>query len=158
MKKSIVYLPLLMLVFLAMAPLAHAQSNKKNFGLGVVFGEPTGLSAKLWTSQTNAFDFGLAWSFTNKNSIDMTADYVWNKFNLFDISQGKLPLYYGIGGRLLLGNNAQFGVRIPVGLNYLFAKAPVGIFLEVAPILNLVPSTTFDMSGGIGVRYYFGMK
>jgi hypothetical protein len=28
------------------------------FGLGLIFGEPTGLSAKLWTSKDNALDFG----------------------------------------------------------------------------------------------------
>ncbi len=74
------------------------------------------------------------------------------------VDQGSLPFYYGIGGRLLLGNQAKLGVRIPVGLNYLFANDPIGIFFEVAPVLDLVPSTRFDVNGGIGIRYYFGMK
>ena len=36
-------------------------AQQRKFGLGVIIGEPTGLSAKLWTSSVNAFDFGLGW-------------------------------------------------------------------------------------------------
>src|ERR1041384_2381931 len=36
-----------------------SRAQERAFGLGVIVGEPTGLSAKLWTSSTNAFDFGL---------------------------------------------------------------------------------------------------
>lgn len=34
-------------------------AQERRFGLGVIIGEPTGVSAKLWTSPVNAFDFGL---------------------------------------------------------------------------------------------------
>jgi len=37
-------------------------AQERGFGLGVIIGEPTGISAKLWTSPVNAFDFGLGWS------------------------------------------------------------------------------------------------
>ena len=160
MKKFILNLSLIIIVIFSAVNLASAQSQatKGNFGLGVMFGEPTGLSGKLWTSHTNALDFGLAWSFINDNSITMTSDYLFHQYNLLKVDQGSLPFYYGIGGRLLLGNQAKLGVRIPVGLNYLFANDPIGVFFEVAPVLDLVPSTRFDVNGGIGIRYYFGMK
>ncbi len=35
-------------------------SQNRGFGLGIVLGEPTGLSAKLWTGNSNAFDFAAA--------------------------------------------------------------------------------------------------
>jgi hypothetical protein len=38
----------------------HAQG--RNFGLGLVLGDPTGFTAKYWTSSTTALDFGLGWS------------------------------------------------------------------------------------------------
>jgi hypothetical protein len=46
------------------ACLAHQETvaQDRAFGLGVMIGEPTGVSAKLWTSAANAFDFGLGWS------------------------------------------------------------------------------------------------
>src|SRR5450432_717447 len=38
----------------------------RKFGLGVVIGDPTGLSAKLWIAPTNSLDFGLGfWSGVN---------------------------------------------------------------------------------------------
>ncbi|MDZ7681303.1 MAG: hypothetical protein U5J63_06195 [Fodinibius sp.] len=41
-----------------------------------------------------------------------------------------------------------------MGVNYLFEDSPIGLFFEVAPIFNIVPSTDFDVDGGIGVRFY----
>ncbi len=40
-----------------------AVAQDRDFGLGVIIGEPTGISAKLWTSPINALDFGLGWSY-----------------------------------------------------------------------------------------------
>jgi hypothetical protein len=37
----------------------------------------------------------------------------------------------------------------------MFSNAPVDIFVELVPILNLAPSTDFDFNGGIGARYWF---
>jgi len=47
------------------------------------------------------------------------------------------------------------GIRFPVGVAYLFDDAPVDLFLEVAPTLDLVPGTYLDFDAGLGVRYYF---
>jgi hypothetical protein len=125
------------------------------FGMGIVLGEPTGLSAKLWTSSDNAFDFATAWSFKGDGNLLLQADYVWHFFNLIPVSSGKLPLYLGIGGRVILANDPHVGVRIPIGLDYQFATAPLDIFIELVPILDLSPSTDFGVGGGIGIRYWF---
>jgi len=45
-------------------------------------------------------------------------------------------------------------VRVPVGLNYLFEENPLGLFLELAPTVNLAPDTDFDMNGALGIRFY----
>jgi len=47
------------------------------------------------------------------------------------------------------------GLRIPVGLEYIFSGERVDIFLEIVPLLDLVPDTDFSLNGGIGVRYFF---
>ncbi len=44
-----------------------SNAQERKFGLGVMIGEPTGFSAKLWTSNSNAFDFGLGWSVINNS-------------------------------------------------------------------------------------------
>ncbi len=132
-----------------------AAAQERGFGMGLILGEPTGLSAKLWASSDNAFDFAAAWSVRREGNILLQADYVWHFFNAIPVSSGKLPLYIGIGGRVVLANDPQLGVRIPFGMDYLFADAPVDIFVELVPILDLSPATDFGVGGGIGVRYWF---
>lgn len=149
MKKII----LIAAAFILLTNFIHSQS--RGFGLGIVLGEPTGLSAKLWTSSSNAFDFAAAWSFKGDGHLLLQADYVWHSFDLIRVSSGRLPLYYGIGGRVILADDPLLGIRIPLGLNYQFASAPIDIFAEIVPILDLVPSTDFDLGGGIGVRFWF---
>lgn len=132
----------------------NSFSQDRGFGLGVVLGEPTGLSAKYWTGSNNAFDFAAAWSFRGDGHLLLQADYVWHSF-FIRVEEGKLPLYYGIGGRVIFRDDPAVGVRIPVGLDYLFASAPLDIFFELAPILELAPETDFALGGGIGIRFWF---
>jgi hypothetical protein len=129
-------------------------SQTKDFGLGIILGEPTGLSGKLWTTNTNAFDFAAAWSFKGDGHMLLQADYVWHN-TLTRASSGQLALYYGIGGRVIFSDDPNAGVRIPIGLDYQFTTAPIDIFIELAPILDVIPETDFDLGGGLGVRFWF---
>ena len=141
----------ILVIFVAISMSAtYAQGN---FGIGVILGEPTGLSAKLYTGGSNAFDFAAAWSFKGDGHLLLQADYVWHS-SLTRASSGELMLYYGIGGRVIFQDDPRFGARIPVGLDYKFTSAPIDIFLELVPILDLAPSTNFNLGGGIGVRFW----
>ena len=132
-----------------------ALSQDKGFGVGVILGEPTGLSAKMWVSQQNAFDFGLAYSFRSKGYFHIHADHLWHFPNVIESSE-RIPLYFGIGGRLAVGKGSGiFGVRIPFGIAFWLRSAPIEFFLEAAPIVDLAPATGASGNGGVGVRYYF---
>lgn len=142
----------ILLIFLGLSfCTSYAQ---KSFGLGIILGEPTGLSAKLWTGSSNAFDFGLAWSFEGSGHMLLQADYVWHS-NLSATSSGKFALYYGIGGTITFADDPNVGARVPVGLDYIFTSAPIDIFAEIVPVLNLIPSTDFELNGGVGIRFWF---
>ena len=145
------YLVQILVVFLVIS--MSATYAQKNFGIGVILGEPTGLSAKLYTGSNNAFDFAAAWSFKGSGHLLLQADYVWHS-SLTRASSGELMLYYGIGGRVIFQDDPRFGARIPVGLDYQFTTAPIDIFVELVPILDLAPSTNFNLGGGIGVRFW----
>lgn len=150
MKKSVV-LFLLGLVFLP----AALKAQDSGFGLGVILGEPTGVSLKSWVGSRAAFDVAVAWSFEGEGAIHVHADYLFHNFRLFNIEKGDLVFYYGIGGRIKTVDKTQVGIRIPLGLSYLFEKEPLEIFFELGPIMNLTPKTLFRMTTGVGVRYYF---
>ena len=149
------------IIFFAIAvsifPARLSFSQDKGFGLGIILGEPTGVSAKNWMTNTTAIDAAIAWSFVDQGALHIHADYLFHDFQLITLGgKGKLPLYYGVGARLKFGDNdTQFGIRIPVGIDYLFSDAPVDIFLEVVPMLNLAPTTKFQFNAAIGARYYF---
>ena len=112
-----------------------SYSQDKRIGAGIIVGEPTGLSFKYWLTEKTALDAGLAWSFVDENAFQIQADYLIHNFNLIKVSKGKLPFYFGIGGRLKFSNEVILGVRVPLGLAYLFSDEPIDIFLEIVPIL-----------------------
>lgn len=129
--------------------------QKNVFGLGIIIGEPTGISAKVWTGQTTAVDAAAAWSFYNPSAILLHADFLKHNFHLIDVDSGELPFYYGLGARLKIPADPRLGIRIPVGLSYIFDKAPFDTFLEIIPVLDLVPATEFWVNAAIGARFYF---
>jgi hypothetical protein len=143
-------------VFLSLLSfISISNAQDKGVGLGIIVGEPTGVSFKYWTSSTTAFDAALAWSFIDDGAFHIHADYILHSFNLIRVPEGKLPFYYGIGGRLKTSSDTRLGVRVPLGLAYLFQNAPVDIFLELVPILDLIPKTGFSLNAAIGARYFF---
>ena len=76
----------------------YAQDN--GLGLGVVFGEPTGLSGKVWTSERTAVDAAVAWSFVGAGWLHIHTDFLIHNFDIIDVSKGSLPLYFGVGAYL----------------------------------------------------------
>lgn len=127
-------------------------------GLGLIVGEPTGLSGKYWLSESTALDGAMAWSrFDNREAFQLQLDYVMHDFGLFSVDRGSLPLYYGVGGKMSFNDNGRdrLGVRVPVGLAYIFPSQRADVFLELVPTLDVTPSTDFNLEGGAGVRYFF---
>lgn len=120
-------------------------------GLGVILGEPTGLSAKMWLGTNTAVDGAAAWSFGDNGGIHLHADYLFHKNDLLSFAS----FYYGLGAKVVIINDLHLGVRIPLGLVHQLENAPIDIFLEIVPGLNLIPSTGFGVNGGLGARYYF---
>ncbi|MBI1923007.1 hypothetical protein HYR99_02030 [Candidatus Poribacteria bacterium] len=154
------FVVILTLVAVCLGSLAFAQGS--GLGLGIIIGEPTGLSFKSWTGPTTAVAGGIAWSFGDRDALHLHIDYLLHNFSLFPVGTGKLPLYYGIGGRVKLVANEgkskadnQIGVRIPVGISYIFSGASIDIFFELVPVFDLAPSTGFGLDEGIGIRYFF---
>lgn len=137
--------------------LPTAALAQQGLGVGVLVGEPSGISTKTWLSHTTAFDAAAAWSIEGEGDFHIHGDYLIHNFNVFPVGRGALPLYYGVGARILsrTDNTLNVGVRLPVGIEYLFQRAPFDIFLEVVPVLDLTPESTVDVNASIGTRYFF---
>ncbi len=138
------------------APAAQAITSRagaaEDVGLGVSLGQPMGVNAKYWLSSSLAVDGFMGYHFTG--NFDTHLDYLWHSFSSFNVSSGRLPFYAGLGGRVLLGNDSQLGVRFPFGVTYLFPNDPIETFAELAPVVKLIKGVGADIDGLVGVRVY----
>jgi len=144
------------LVVLALTMPLACQAQHEGFGLGLIVGEPTGISLKQWTGSRTAFAGGIAWSFLDDAALHIHGDYlIHTTYHSREWNQ-RSPFYYGVGVRLKAGDDDTWlGVRAPLGVAFFINDAPVDIFLEVAPLMDLMPETKFRINAAIGARYYF---
>lgn len=148
-----------------------SSASSGNFGLGLMLGEPTGLSAKYWLSRNNALQFGLTYSFDHY--VALLTDFLWHFPGLFGSSSAASQFvpYVGIGGELLFDtgyyepydgryyrghwhDGFNLGMRVPLGIEFLPHKAPIGIFAELVPGIGLIPGVFGFFQGDIGIRFY----
>ena len=136
--------------------LVSFSSWSNDFGLGISLGNPTGLNGKYWLDEKRAVDGGLAWSLGKKTSLSMHSDYLFHKNSAFYFNDDyALDLYYGLGGRMEFSDDIELGVRVPVGLAHRIENAGADVFVEGAPIFDIIGRTGFELHLMLGARYYF---
>jgi len=167
----------LLLAVVGQSAQATEVGYSRKFGLGIVIGDPTGLSGKLWVAPTNSFDFGLGfWSGYDSNCFydsngnrvcgafghsngTFNMDYLWQS----NIIRGSAQLdwHVGVGGRIVWWGGCQndciaLAARAPIGLDLMFTNPSfLEVFFELAPSIGFLPGLGFGIEGGIGVRFYF---
>lgn len=162
---------LCLLAALAALPIQSASAAKGGpLGLGIVLGEPSGLSAKYWLGSRTAVDFGLAYSFNSFFAI--FSDYLYHFPAAFASQKNpisEISPYVGIGAIFFADTASSrsssryfttdgdvgLGLRLPLGLEWRPNSAPIGIFLELVPGIGIIPSTFGFVEGGLGGRFYF---
>ncbi len=148
---------LALFVLLAAVPARAAEPTPHGgkTGLGIILGEPTGLTLKQGLGGMFAVDFAVGWSFRGGGAIDIHADGLVHPFQLLKEGQGRLVAYFGAGPRVVARHDVAFAARIPVGLTALFDRSSLEFFVELVPELVLYPGTDVILEGGIGLRIYF---
>ena len=150
-KGIIIVLAGIMLMFVSLS--GHAQ-QKGVFGLGFIIGNPTGISMKFWTKETDAVEVALDWK---KKETQLHADYLWHNFDLLPVKNGRFPVFYGVGiGAKLKGDeDNEIGIRTIAGLEYLFDAVPFDLFLQIAPVLQLTPESKVKVEAAVGFHFFF---
>lgn len=144
------FLVLVCMLMVGLRPLCAQE--KGAFGAGVVVGNPTGGTAKLWLDDSQALDVGLGFS----SDFAVYADYLWHSWSVLPPPpEGKLPVYLGLGLQLRALSSTELGLRTVAGIAYWLPRNPVEIFLEVAPVFRLSPHNSVGLDVGLGLRYYF---
>ncbi|MCJ7681673.1 MAG: hypothetical protein MUP70_13165, partial [Candidatus Aminicenantes bacterium] len=122
--------------------------------VGLIFVEPTGLSAKIWNNQSG-WAGAVGWIPGDKDSVRIQIDYLLNHVDLLDWDRTDLRFYYGIGGRFLFRNGIRTALRFPFGLDFIAAGRHANFFIEAVPVFQFNPKFLLFFRGGLGLRYVF---
>ena len=140
----------------AISVATRSVSAQADTGLGIVLGQPTGISLRMDQSPTTAFDAALAWRLGDREYLFAHADYLWIRRGIVIPRSLSADLYYGIGGILALPeDDVAVALRLPIGVSKKFADPNLEVFAELAVAFTVVPATDFDIVGGVGLRFWF---
>jgi len=154
------------LVSMVGASPASAEDEKGALGVGLILGEPTGISAKLYLSDDTAVDAAAGGAFIG-GGVQAHADFLWHPWVLTNEDTFVMPAYFGLGARVLdhdrsgADDDFHMGVRLVGGILFDFRTVPLDVFVELA-IVGEWASADDDHGGfgpainlGLGGRYYF---
>ncbi len=125
-------------------------------GGGLMLGEPSGLTAKLWFTETGfGADLAVAWSFADNAGVYMHANGIFH-LAIVETGGGRYLIpYLGAGVFYRVGESSRVGLRVPVGLAmFPLTQLPLEFFAEIAPGIGLLPDTGPSFGAGLGVRFY----
>jgi len=110
----------------------------KDFGFGIILGEPLGLTAKYWTSNENALVFDIGASYFGAPRVQV--DYLWH-MNVFKSQIVKL--YAGPGLGFGFGPEG-YGWYYKKGNNYWYYRGDdnFGVAMRVMVGINVIPRDT----------------
>lgn len=163
---------------------AHARDaviyqTDKSFGLGIMLGAPTGLTGKYFLGDSSmAIDFALGAyddDFYYDDAVQLHADVLWHPAVLASSRGFTMPLYVGVGARIVDHDDFWFdgryydghshaGLRVPIGIAFDLTRAPLDIFAELVPVWDFAEDDDgfdyhdhdgLDLTGAVGLRYYF---
>jgi hypothetical protein len=161
------------------ASTAEPSSARGSFGLGVLLGQPVGLSFKLFVAPDHAFQLGLGYDLVFRDAALVTLDWVWHPVAIADTRTFELTWHVGLGGALgvwPVGHDydcrapdplqpdlpqvcrtawVQPGARAPLGFDLRFHEIPLELYVEFAPGAFFYPVVEFLGQGGFGGRWYF---
>ena len=134
-------------------------TGAQGLGVGTSLGEPTGV-ALAWRPTDSSTIAGVAGWSINRRHIHLHTDYLFTLYRLKLDPQMDflLEFFLGLGGSIDLGNGGgnrpSVGARIPSGVYLTFGDTPVDLFLELVPVMGLVPDTVLYFDGALGFRIW----
>lgn len=151
------------LAVLSAVLLATASQARADVGVGVFAGEPVGLDLDLGLARRSSLDIVLGWT----RIPDDRAHYAHLTYLLTPVvGRGRsvlVPLRLGIGAALYddgsFDRGVNVAVRVPLEVALRFRRAPLEIYGEISLLVTFLDDNdnndTFDLDGGIGLRFFF---
>lgn len=152
------------------APALAIDRDGHPFGLGVVLGQPTGLSGKVYLDpRTHALDFAVA--STPWAGVYSHLTYLWHPSVIASGSNVDVEWHVGVGGLVWTKSwlydrdrrgpwwardgDVALGVRVPIGLDVNLGDPRLQFFGDIAVTAIAVPAPAPGVDAAVGARYYF---
>jgi hypothetical protein len=145
------------------------------FGIGVVLGQPTGVSMEFLLGAGHAIQAVVGFDMRWRDGLIASVNWLWHPLIITSTSAFDLSFHFGAG--LYFGawfnrywahgcrdaaghwvycdDEVGAGAHFPIGLDMFFKAVPVEVYLELAPGFWFVPFIDWEIFGGLGGRYYF---
>ena len=153
------YLLIPMILLLAANSFA---AEREMLGIGGFAGDKDGITGKFMLKNSRAPDVSFGSETTGDTDYQIYGDYLFYKYDFIKVPEGKRLLYFGGGAQNITYSeddgkrkDHNFGLRFPVGNEYLFWKSSSDAFLELVPVLSSTPGTKFPFGGGISIKFFF---
>ncbi len=141
-----------MLAFVISSALTTTPSS--GISLGIVLGDPTGLSLKFWgvgrgmAAQIHVGGGGF---------VSPAKLAVHGSFLFHTTLTRQTPINGYIGPGLIVGMSERRGViafTMPIGLEFVFSEVPLDVFVEVPPVIGMTTEgdPVVGFSIGVGLR------
>ncbi len=142
------------------------------FGLGIALGSPTAITGKVYLGgDYNALEFQIGegdYVGGYGDNIYAHLVYLWHPSVLTTANNLEIPWHIGVGGAIweggycawyndggCFGGDLAFAVRVPVGLDFNLDDPRFQFFVDVVPMVVVVPGIDIGIGAQIGARYYF---
>lgn len=154
MKKGVI---LITIFICSLTLLENAQAQDRTFGIGGIIGDPDGVSMKAWFSESTALAGAVSMNLNDDNSwLLVQADFL-KQNTIVTWEEALLQTHFGGGLRIISGDYVDnVALRAPIGVDVNAIDAPMEIFMEVVPTIDVDPEFSFYFTGAMGFRYYFG--
>lgn len=140
----------------------------RNFGFGIIFGDPFGATINYWLSKENSVDAYIGASYFG--GLRIGGDYLFH-FDAFNSQVVKMyagpgvVIGFGRGRGIIYKENKKrfyywekdevgIATRVIFGVNFIPRRAPLEIFLEAGPLIGITPAVGVNLDASIGIRFY----
>jgi hypothetical protein len=141
------------------------EEKAGQFGAGLAVGSLTGLSTQYWLDNGRAINATFA---AERGNVALSVAHLWLFRGAFANTSRRandfVP-YIGIGAIAAFGTQSDYFTRnnenvavaaqVPFGIEFLPSLQRFDIFAELAPSLEIVPTTGGFLTADLGARFYF---
>lgn len=156
------------LILILLLALTSNLAMAKTWGLGAVLGDPTGLSANYFLSETRTIHSILAYDIDGDDDLFLASHYTWRRPTDINLETFTLGWFYGAGAQLEYHDHSHhhrhyhrhddrlnIGPSGTLGLFHEFKEVPLELFLKSNLTVYIVNDTDADADVMLGLHYNF---